>query len=279
MRRGSVVLGTFDGLHMGHNAVLSSAVSPATVITFDVPPAMRGKLEMLFTPSDKKECMTERGFSVDTLRFSEVCSIEAEDFLAQIDEKYKPAYICCGENYRFGRGAAGDINLIKAYCDKNGITACISPLVELDGVKISSSYIRGLIKEGDIARANRLLYKPFSIFGRVEHGDSRGRTIGLPTINFFYPENLVEPRHGVYGARLFIKGKEYSAITYIGKRPTYQLDRCICETNILDFTGDIYGEDIKVELLSFIREDKKFDSIEELKAQIENDIKALKKTN
>lgn len=278
MRNGAIVLGTFDGIHKGHMAVLDSAkeYNPKTVITFAVPPAMDEQPELILTAAEKNQRLEEMGFSVSVLDFSKVHSIPAADFLEMMDEKYLPEIICCGFNYRFGHLGKGDAELIKSFAEKKGIKAFIAPAVSEGDIRISSSLIRELIKRGEMLKAASLLGEGFSVSGEVLHGDSRGRTIGIPTVNFFYPENIVMARHGVYAATAVLDGREYKAVSYIGNRPTYQLDRCICETNILDFSGDAYGKRVKIILREFLREDKKFDSIHELKSQIEKDILAAR---
>ncbi len=278
MRNGAIVLGTFDGLHKGHMAVLNSAkeYEKKTVITFNTPPAMDEDPELIMSSAEKNERLEEMGFSVSVLDFSKVHGIAAWDFLEMMDEKYAPEIICCGFNYRFGYCGKGDAELIKEFARQKGIKAFVAPAVSEAEVRVSSSLIRELIKRGEMEKAKSLLGERFSISGEVLHGDSRGRTIGIPTVNFFYPEKIVMARHGVYAATALLDGREYKAVSYIGNRPTYQLDRCICETNILDFSGDLYGKKIKIVLREFLREDKKFDSLEELKQQIEIDILAAR---
>ncbi len=279
MRKGAIVLGTFDGLHKGHMAVLGLAneYSPKTVITFDFPPAMDERKELLMLPGEKNEELERLGFSIETLDFSKVHSIPAEEFLHQMDEKYHPEAICCGFNYRFGYCGKGGVDTIKAFCSARGIKVLIADAVSAGDVRISSSFIRELIKRGEMEKANAMLSAPFSVSGEVSHGDSRGRTMGTPTVNFFYPEGLVAARHGVYAACALVDGREYAAVSYIGNRPTFHLERCICETNLLDFSGDLYGKRLKISLLSFLREDKQFSSLDELKKQIQSDILNAKK--
>ncbi len=278
MRKSAIVLGTFDGLHKGHEAVLSLAdeFQSKTVITFPFPPAMDEKRELLISEKEKNRRLSARGFELCVLDFGKVCGMEAESFLEWIYEKYSPAAICCGFNYRFGHGGRGNTELIKRFCETKGIGALIAEAERENDIKISSSLIRELIKRGEVAHANSLLGRPFSVCGSVLHGDSRGRTMGIPTVNFPYPEDIVMARHGVYAARAVVNGERFKAVSYIGNRPTYQLDEVICETNLLDFAGDLYGKTVTVELCEFLRDDRKFSSKEELKAQIEKDIEKTK---
>ena len=191
LRKGSLALGTFDGLHKGHEAVLLSAKMPARAITFYMPPMAEKHSELLMEPEEKIKRLQKMGFETTVLNFEDVKDIEACEFLEQIDREYRPAVICCGENYRFGHFGKGDVSLLKSFCEEKGIEARISPMKDKDNVKISSSVIRSLIKSGNLKEANEMLTEPFSISGEVIHGDSRGRKMGIPTVNFFYPENIV----------------------------------------------------------------------------------------
>ena len=277
MCKTALALGTFDGLHIAHKKVLSLAegCERKIAITFDVPPAMvlTQKCELIISNSKKEDMLAKLGFGIQTLDFPLVRTVEPTEFLKGLLEKYNPTRICCGFNYRFGRNGGGDITLLRNFCSANGIELCVANEVEALGDRVSSSRIRELIQNGDVARANELLGYRFSVEGVVAHGDGRGRKMSHPTVNFPYPEDIVQARHGVYSARCFIDGKEYRAVTYIGNRPTYSLSSCICETNILDFSGDLYGKELCVELCRFLRDDRKFSSLDELKKQIELDIK------
>ncbi len=279
MCRTALALGTFDGLHTAHRQVLALAdgCENKIALTFDVPPAMvlKNQCELIISADKKEKMLKELGFSAERLDFSAVRNIEPYDFLNYIKDKYKPDRICCGFNYRFGKNGAGDIALLSSFCKEQGIELCVADAVDIDGARVSSSRIRELIRRGEIIKANELLSYRFSLEGIVTHGDGRGRTMKHPTINFPYPEKTIMARHGVYSSRCIIDGVEYRAVTYIGTRPTYLIDGCICETNILDFTGDLYGRTLCVELCEFLRDDRKFASKDELKAQIELDIKMV----
>ncbi len=273
----ALVLGTFDGLHIAHKKVLSAAedAKNRVAVIFSLPPSMviSGKTELLQTVEEKIKMFHSLGFSVERLDFNKVHTLSAEDFLYSLLEKYNPKMICCGYNYHFGFGGKGNTELLREFCKHNGITLSVTPAVEMLGDRVSSSRIRQLIKNGDVETAEKLLSRPFCLTGVVTHGDSRGRTLGYPTVNFPYPDMLCELKHGVYATRININGADYSAVTYVGKRPTYKLEKTVLETNIIDFEGDLYGQELTINFIRYIREEKTFSSKEELKNQIKKDIK------
>lgn len=276
----ALVLGTFDGLHIAHKKVLSAAkdVEERVAVIFSLPPSMvmSGRAELLQTVEEKIRMFNSLGFTVETLDFNTVHTLTAEQFLESLLKKYSPKMICCGYNYHFGFMGKGNIELLKTFCKENGIILSVTPAVEMLGNRVSSSRIRNLIKNGDVDVAEKLLSRPFHLTGTVSHGDSRGRTLGFPTVNFLYPETLCELKHGVYATRVNINGVDYSAVTYVGKRPTYKLKETIVETNIIDFSGDLYDRELTVHFLQYIRPEKTFSSKEELKNQINADINVAK---
>ena len=275
----ALVLGSFDGLHIAHMKVLSSAAScSAVAVLFDIPPSMEksGKKELLLSLDEKHKILEKMGFSINVLEFSAVKDVSPKDFLCGLYEKYTPGKICCGFNYRFGKGGQGNTETLKDFCNQMGIELCVTDEVEMDGSAVSSTRIRELLKNGDVQSAQKLLGRNYAISGRVSHGDKRGRTLGYPTVNFMYPQDMCEVKHGVYATTVMLENNEYCAVTYVGKRPTYKLDDTICETNIIDFKGDLYEKEITVNFKRFLREEKTFDSATELKEQIYNDIKAAK---
>ena len=275
----ALALGSFDGLHKGHLAVLSSAKthSERTAVVFDIPPAMTGgQRELLLSVDQKHTILNEMGFTVETLDFAAVKNIEPIAFLETLKEKYSPAKICCGFNYRFGKNGSGTQEILKEFCLQNGIELSVTPEVVLSGDRISSSRIRSIIKTGDMETAALLLGRDFSLRGTVTHGDMRGRTINFPTANFPYPEDLVMAKHGVYAATCFIAGEEYKAVCYVGNRPSYALPTPIVETYIIDFSGDLYGKELKVNLKKYLRDEIRFDSLSELKNQLKKDIISAK---
>ncbi len=273
----ALALGTFDGLHIAHRKVLELPNEYIkTAVTFYMPPKMyfKGENELLMTFETKVELLKKMGFSeIVALDFKAVKDTEPKDFLDFLVGTYKPSLISCGFNYKFGKNGIGDTEFIKNYCLKNGIQYKVCEEVKHDGISVSSTLIRNMLRDGDVEKANILLYEPFSFVNVVEHGDCRGRTIGFPTINQYYPENLVKVKFGVYKTEVIFDSKIYKGITNIGIRPTFQSDRIISETYIKDFSGNLYGKTVKTVLKEFLREEKKFASLEELKKQIEIDIK------
>ena len=275
----AIVLGTFDGLHEGHRAVIEKAKGFFSVaVTFDIPPKsfFTDEPQLLMLPEDRAERLKTLGINqVDIQKFNDVKDIAPLAYLKHLKEKYNPDRIVCGFNYRFGKDAVGDTKFLSEFCDKNGIEFICVPPVEKDGLVLSSTYIRGLIREGKISDAAKQMYGGFSFVSTVVHGDARGRTLGFPTANQEYPKNLVRLKFGVYISCVTIGDNKYKAITNIGVRPTYETDYIGCESFIKDFNGDIYGENVKTELLQFVREEKRFSSVDELKTAVLNDIKLL----
>ena len=275
----AIALGTFDGVHKGHRAVLQLPDTYKKIaVTFSVPPkaVLSGELSLILTPEDKCRILKSIGMDdVLLLDFEDVRDMEPEDFLQFLKGKYNPKLISCGFNYRFGKNGAGDCETIKSFCEGNGIVFKITEPVKCEDTVISSTHIRNLLKNGLVETANALLSEPFSYETEVIEGDRRGRTIGFPTANQKYPENLVKLRFGVYKTKIEVEGKVYFGITDIGIRPTYQIDYIISETYINNFSGDLYGKKVRITPLKFLREEKKFSSLSELEEQIKKDINSI----
>ena len=273
----AVALGTFDGLHTAHREVLDLPDGYKKIaLTFKMPPKMVifEKRELLISVEEKHRCLKEFGLDeIVSLDFNEVRDNSPENFLNYLKNEIGADYIACGFNYRFGKNGAGNTETLRDFCNKNGIELRISsPYLLNDGKALSSSYIRSLIKNGEVEKANEFLYKPFGFTAAVQKGDQRGRTIGFPTVNQRYPDDLVKPRFGVYKTKVLVCGREYEGITDIGIRPTYETDFVISETYIKDFSGDLYGKELTVIPVKFLREEKKFSSLDELKEQIKKDL-------
>lgn len=274
----AIALGTFDGLHKGHIAVLNSALlsdyTPVAV-TFIKPPKsyFSGDIGLLMSPEFRKAELIKMGFDrVHFIEFEEFRNLEATAFLDYLKDEFDPALILCGFNYRFGKGGKGDTEFLSKYCDENGIEVKVVSAVTFDGEVVSSTNIRGALLNGDLEHYKKMCGRNFSFTAPVVHGDERGRTIGFPTANQYYPKNLAKVKFGVYKSQVTVDGKKYRGMTNIGIRPTFLSNDILCETYILDFSEQIYAKEVKLELLEFIREERKFSSIDELKSAIENDV-------
>lgn len=278
MERTAVALGTFDGVHNGHMAVINNAVKSGfkpIAVAFPEPPKgiLLNKKEVLTSPEEKKALLKSVGISeVYYLDFNKVKNISPEEFLLYLKNKFNPAVISCGFNYRFGKNGEGTTLSAEEFCLKNSIMLKQASRVCINGRPVSSTYIRQLLLNGDIIGANKLLLKPFGFSAEIIHGDKRGRTIGFPTINQVYPENAAKLKYGVYKTAVTVCGKRYSGVTNVGVRPTFKNGIISAETYINGFSGDIYGITADVRFLSYIREERKFSSVDELKANIINDI-------
>ncbi len=272
----SLALGAFDGLHRGHMAVIRRACAPGeggrrlqpAVFTFSRSPA--GNSAVL-TGRDKERLLEDAGVEVlYSLEFSQVKDWEAEAFVEQVlFETCAARRLCCGEDFRFGRGARGDTALLQTLCDRRGVELTVVPPVKEGGEKVSSTRIRAAVEAGDISLANRLLGRPFGFSLEVIHGNHIGTGLGTPTINQAIPEGFVLPRFGVYASWCRVGGEYFYGVTNVGVKPTVGSDRVLAETWMPEFQGDLYGKRVRVFLLEFLRPEKKFGSLEELKAAIQ----------
>lgn len=282
----AVALGYFDGLHLGHMGVIGAALAqrelkPA-VFTFNCDttlPKFRSP-EDLISFENKRELIGAAGVEyLYAPDFAEVCTLTDEDFVRRIlHEKLNAGFACCGRNFRFGLGGHGTPERLEKIGAKYGIRVEIVEDVCLDGELISSTHIRELIRSGEIEQANRLLGYEWRFKLPVVRGRQLGRRLCFPTINQILPDTNVKPRFGVYQSYVLVHGKNLLGVTNIGIRPTLNDERgVICETHILNFDGELYGENVAVSLCKFIRPERRFANVEELKAQIARDIETVKK--
>lgn len=284
--RTAVALGNFDGMHVGHMAVLEAAKSfesegplPVAVL-FDEHSlkAITGKAPaMLMTVTERNRIINENGLRIETLVFNEIRDLSPSDFVEKIlVGRLGAAAVCCGYNYRFGKGASGTAQTMSEICGRLGLQCRVSGEVDVDRCAVSSTKIRGFIENGEIEKANKMLGRPFGFSARVIDGDKRGRVLGFPTINQIIPEELAMPRFGVYQSVVTVNGEKFKGVTNVGKRPTVGTEKILSETHILDFDRDIYGENVDVRLIKFIRPEKKFSSFDELARQIKSDAKEVR---
>ncbi len=281
MNKTIYALGFFDGIHLGHAALLTACRSladglggKAGVVTFGTHPdalVMGNAPRLINTPRERETILREM-FSMDsvvTLPFdAHMRAMPWEEFLTMLRERYHAAGFVSGEDFRFGFRGQGNAALLEAYCARENLACAIVPEQIVDGVRVSSTYIRTQLETGDMATAVKFLGHPHYLTGTVVHGHALGRTLGIPTANLRLPEGLVVPRFGVYACLVRIDGRVYPAVTNIGTRPTVSGHSITVEPWILDYAGDLYGRDITLEFYRFLRPERKFDSLEELKAEI-----------
>ena len=274
-------LGFFDGVHLGHRALLRQCREladkfgcKAGVVTFTAHPdgLVKGIAPTLInTPEDRKKLLT--ACFVDTvveLPFDrELMEMPWQEFFCLLTKNYNAAGIVCGEDFRFGNRGEGTAEKLKTLCEEKGLPCVVVPEQKLDGITVSSTHIRRLLESGEVAQANRFLGHPHILSGEVVAGRKLGRTLGIPTANLALREELVKLPHGVYACKAQVDGQKYLAVTNIGNRPTVGGHRITVEPWLLDFEGDLYGKTIVLEFHDFLRPEQKFESLEALKAEIE----------
>jgi riboflavin kinase/FMN adenylyltransferase len=290
-----VAIGNFDGVHLGHQSILKKAQDygskmdlPVVVLTFNPHPTLelrpQSPMKLLMTYEEKRIQLDQSGidFCVEEPFNAEFAARSADEFFQDFLLKTLHAkVIIVGQDFAFGRKREGNTELLKEYCEKAGVKLELALPVVKDGLVISSSLIREALSHGKLKEAEDLLGRPFFYKGEIVHGDKRGRTIGFPTANMKCEEKFpLLP--GVYATSVIWQGQVYPSVTNIGKRPTFQQTEELSliplkiETHILDQTFDLYGEILEVRFHHRIRDERKFASIDELKAQIKSDVNLAK---
>lgn len=285
IKNSAVTLGKFDGLHQGHQILIDKVLSlkeegyTSVMFTFLYHPYnlfSDNEIKLIFTEDEKKHILSQSGLDVlISYPFShDTKNIEPEDFIKNIlVEKLNAKLIVVGNDFRFGRNRRGDINMLKAMEDIYGFKVISFEKKRWEDTIISSSVIRNELQRGHMERVNNLLGRTYFIRGKVLDGRKIGRTIGMPTTNLLPPSNKLLPPCGVYTSRTIIDGVSYPGMTNIGYKPTVGKEKEKgVETYIFDFSKDLYGKEIDVELLEYVRPEIKFDSIEELKVKMEEDL-------
>ena len=275
-------LGFFDGVHLGHQALLAECVSLAkqlgaqtAAITFDRHP--RSLFEQtpppLISTAASRELLLRR-YGIEFIRAfpvtKEVMGMPWRKFLAEMMACGAVGFVC-GDDFHFGRCNEGSVQALKEFCGQRGMPCVIVPEQAVDGKRISSTYIRRQIESGDMETAMRFLGHPHIISGIVIPGKQLGRTLGIPTANILLEPGLVVPKFGVYACRCVVDGKSYAAVTNVGTRPTVSGVGVTVEPWILDFDGNLYGQEITLEFHRFLRPETKFNGLEALKTQINRD--------
>jgi len=285
LRGGIVALGNFDGFHLGHQAVVGRAIArakaegrPALVATFDPHPVRFFKPDLppfRLTTLDQRERLFGAAGADAMLVFrfdAELAAVTAEDFVTdRLLARIGAAGVVTGEDFTFGNRRGGNIAVLERLGAKHGFSVDTVPPVLDEGEPVSSSRVREALEAGDCETATRLLTRPFAIEGVVEHGDKRGRAIGYPTANINL-SNYLRPHYGIYAVRGRLPdGHVLNGAANLGIRPSFHPPKELLEPYFFDFSGDLYGQTIEVELISFIRPEAKFDGLDSLTRQMEQD--------
>jgi riboflavin kinase / FMN adenylyltransferase len=279
----AITIGVFDGVHRGHQRVMKDLTAMArdrglvpVALTFDPHPleflAPDHAPDLLTTVEQRADLLADCGVQIlGVLPFLEIRDLDPRAFVIEIlSLRLHAAAVAVGENFRFGRDRGGDPGLLAEMGESCGFTVEVVEMVGdggPDGV-ISSTRIRALLAAGDVSMAAVLLGRPFALTGPVIHGDARGRTIGFPTANLHIPERMAIPANGVYAAWVDVDGSRQPAVVNIGVRPTFGVSQRTIEAHLLDFDGDLYGKMLTLHFVSHIRQERKFDGVEQLVAQI-----------
>lgn len=279
-----ISLGKFDGIHRGHELLMERLAEKkreglkAAIFTFDIPPrrnVQHVEAKVLTTNEEKMHIFEEMGidYLIECPFTEEVMHMEPEDFIRMLVERLHVKCIVAGEDFRFGHNRRGDYRMLQEYAGKFGYEALILKKMKEDARDISSTFVREEIAAGNIEKANHLLGYRYFVKGMVKHGNQIGRTIGIPTINLIPPEEKLLPPFGVYVSEVVIGEERYQGVTNVGCKPTIEGNNPVgVETYLLDFHENVYDRIVTVEFISKIRAEHKFENIEALKEQMENDI-------
>ena len=282
-------LGFFDGVHIGHGALLAECRlladkhrCKAAAVTFSSHPdtLVLGKTPSLInTIEDRIRLLKAHGMDdVIVLPFDKkMQTMFWQDFLDSLVESYGAAGLVCGHDFRFGNRGEGNANLLQAYCQKKNLPCAVVPEQKLREIPVSSTHIRTLLEEGRMEEAADFLGHPHILTGEVVTGRKLGRTLGIPTANISIPEGVVQLPFGVYACKALAEGQEYLAVTNIGNRPTVGGHRITVEPWLLDFEGDLYGKGLTLSFYRFLRPEQKFPSLDALKEEIQKNAAQTRK--
>ncbi len=280
-----IALGFFDGVHLGHQALMARAVQrgqerdmePA-VFTFDRSPRefVTSLPVPLLTSAQDRRRLVEQLFPIRRVFIApfdqRMMTMPWQDFIADLAERYRAGWLVAGHDFRFGYKNQGDAARLVEECARRGLGCDIIPPVQLDGITVSSTHIRALLERGELETARRFLGHGFSISGPVRHGQGLGSRLNAPTLNLIPDPHQLLPAYGVYAARVTVEQTVYPAVTNVGVRPTVGGGGPVTvESHLLSGGGDLYGAQCQVEFVSFLRRERRFASLEELAAQIARD--------
>ena len=285
----AIAIGVFDGVHLGHQALIADTISAATnrgigscVMTFDRDPECvvcpDHAARQLLLPDDK--IATLAGLGPDTILvipFDEhLAALSPEEFLGGVLlDALDPQVIVVGADFRFGARAAGTVETLRAFAGPRGATVVAHELIAADGATVTATRIRALIAEGDVVEAARLLGRPHRLSGTVVRGRGIGVTIGVPTANLDHDPCCAVPAPGVYAARVELGGVVYRAAVTTGAAPTFPGAGPVVEVHLIGYTGDLYGSQLTVQFIERLRDQRRFDSVEELQTAIHRDLERI----
>lgn len=282
----AVTLGKFDGLHRGHQKLIEKIKYygekehlHTVVVAFDMSATRKRSRSVLITNEERKDILTgEIDYLISCPFTEEILHMEAEDFIRDVlVKKLHAARIVVGTDFHFGYQKKGDFRLLKRYEDRYCYRVEVVEKECLGKREISSTYIKEELVKGNMEMVSRLLGRPYVLRGIVKHGAKLGRKLDMPTMNLYPAEEKILPPHGVYAAVCKVEGQLYGGIANLGRKPTVQKESAILlETHLLSFEKEMYGEEIEVALLRFVRPEKKFASVEELKAAMKADMESAK---
>jgi len=279
MKKRIYALGFFDGVHLGHQKLLSQCVQLATeyscgtaAITFDRHPKslFLEKPTVLISTVPDRELLLRRYGMEEVLVLPvtrEIMSMPWKNFVQMLLDRGAAGFVC-GDDFRFGHRGEGNAEKLLTLCREKNLPCTVVPEQTVEDIRISSTYIRRQIETGDMATAVKFMGHPYTLTGTVVRGQQLGRKLGIPTANLQLPAGLAVPKFGVYACCVIVDGKRYAAVTNIGTRPTVAGEGITVEPWILDYSGDLYGREITLECYRFLRSEQKFPSLEDLQAEI-----------
>ena len=281
----AVAVGKFDGIHKGHELLTQKLLQQEQrgfrplVVTFDVSPRLqlnKDRTKLLITNEERRQLLEQEGIAylAECPFKDEIQMLEPERFIELLMTELRMRYMVCGTDFRFGSRGRGDTALLKELSEKMGFQLEVLEKLLFEKRDISSTFVREEIAAGHVAEAEKLLGYPYFIWGTVVHGNHIGRTLGMPTINLYPPEDKLLPENGVYVTRIELEHKNYHGVTNVGVKPTVgEKNRMGIETHILDFHEDVYDKKAKVVFLERLRPEIRFNDLEELRRQMRLDKK------
>ncbi len=282
----ALTIGVFDGIHLGHKSLISLVKEEARrrgllsgVVTFrDHPREVLGlqpQVPHLTTFAEKEKLLKDEGvdFIVSLSFTKELADMSAHEFVTYLRKYLRMRSLIIGPDFTLGKGKEGNADTLRALGEEMGFTVTVATPLKLNKDTVSSTAIRNALAAGEIEKANRMLGRPYSLKGRVTRGEARGATLGFPTANIEVSAKKILPADGVYATWAYVEGKPLHAMTNIGWRPTFGSKERTIETFIPQYCGNLYGRELKIEIVARLRGEKRFDSIEDLKKQMLEDVR------